>query len=232
MTKDFKQSYSSDTKEAVSGLGWMISGIVIGLLAGLGMYFYNTYKVATPESSSNTSTSITQSTTQETKIDGEPPKLNDLGFEEIDPISVVIDNSRKEQTEKKRATFSYYAVLPNLELDVTIQPSKEDEQSEQLTQGQNKTNNSTNEEPITKKLTLKPGSYILQLASFRTMQKANKAQGNLAQRGIEAHIEKKNIKGRDWYRLFMGPTEDASVIASWKSTVEQIGYQPIAVKIK
>lgn len=229
MTKDFKQSYNSETKEAVSGLGWMMSGIAIGLLAGLGMYYYNTQQAAVPKDNPDLASTPSMTQNIDNDIRGETPKLNDLGLEELDPISIVIDNSRKEQTEKKRATFSYYAVLPNLELDVTIQPSKADTQ-EQAKQTQDDTNNNT--APVTEKLTLKPGSYILQLASFRTLQKANKAQSALATRSIETHIEKKTIKGKDWYRLFMGPTEDETVISSWKKSVEKIGYQPIAVKIK
>jgi cell division protein FtsN len=226
MTKDFKQSYNSDTKEAISGIGWMISGIAIGLLAGLGMYFYNTYKVILPEDNpDNVQTAQgAQSATSNPPKEGKQPKLNDLGFEEIDPISVVIDNSRKEQTEKKRATFSYYAVLPNLELDVTVQPSKYDTQEP--------TQNETNKTAATEKLILKPGSYILQLASFRTISQANQAQSRLSEKSLETHIEKKVIKGKTWYRLFMGPTEDESMLSSWKTAVVKTGYQPIAVKIK
>lgn len=224
MTKDFKQSYNSETKEAASGLGWMVSGIAIGLLAGLGMYFYNTYKVPTAEDiPSSTQTARASETSQHTEKRAESTSVNDMGLKEIDPISVVINNSREEQTEKQRATFSYYAVLPNLEMDVTIQPSKEDTQEVSSVQSV---------DPVTKKVTLQSGTSILQLASFRTMTKANKAQNNLAKRGMETHIEKKVIKGSTWYRLFMGPTKSVSVIASWKAAVERIGYQPIAVKIK
>ncbi len=229
MTKDFKQSYNSDTKEAISGIGWMISGIAIGLLAGLGMYFYNTYKVPFPEDNPDNAQTA-QGTTSNTSKEGKPTKFNDLGFEETDPISVVIDNSRKEQTEKKRATFSYYAVLPNLELDVTVQPSKADTQEPPQTNTQNNAN--ANETTATEKLILKPGSYILQLASFRTIDQANQDQNRLSKKSLETHIEKKVIKGKTWYRLFMGPTEDESILSSWKTAVVKIGYQPIAVKIK
>lgn len=222
MTKDFKQSYSSETKEAASGLGWMVGGIVIGLLIGLGMYFYNSHNATAATDQSSPSTQTAQNTNgNQTKAN-----VNELGFKEkeIDPISVVINNSRQEQTEKQRATFSYYAVLPNLEMDVTVQPSKADTQDTvTATQGVN---------PTTEKITLPSGSSILQLASFRTMKKANQAQNDLAQRGIETHIEQKVIKGTTWFRLFMGPTQDVAVISSWKTTVERIGYQPIAVKIK
>jgi len=225
MTKDFKQSYNSDTKEAISGIGWMISGIAIGLLAGLGMYFYNTYKETLPEGNPD-NLQTAQHATANLPKEGQQPKINDLGYEETDPISVVIDNSRKEQTEKKRATFSYYAVLPNLELDVTVQPSKAD------TQDPTETQNNANEPTKIEKIILKSGSYILQLASFRTINQANQAQSSLSEKGLETHIEKKVIRGKDWYRLFMGPTENESTLSTWKASVMKIGYQPIAVKIK
>ncbi|HHL18584.1 MAG TPA: SPOR domain-containing protein [Thiothrix sp.] len=185
------------------------------------MYFYNTYKVPLPEDNPDNAQTA-QTPTSNPPREGKQPKLNDLGFEETDPISVVIDNSRKEQTEKKRAIFSYYAVLPNLELDVTVQPSEHDTQELPQTTT-----------TVTEKLILKPGSYILQLASFRTIAQANQAQSHLSKKSLETHIEKKVIRGKTWYRLFMGPTEDESTLSSWKTAIVQVGgYQPIAVKIK
>ncbi len=238
MTKDFKTAQTYDSDTANSGLGWMISGIALGLMVGLGMYFYNKYEVANPTNTdqqvaqgANTEVSADENSAEAAADGAEAPNVNDLGIAEPDPISVVIENSRKEQQEKKRASFSYYAVLPNLELDITVKPSKYDIPAEDAVAASDPSGANT-EEPATETLQLKSGSYLLQVASFRTMGQATTAQKKLAKKGVDANIEKKRIRGKDWYRLFIGPTEAEENIASWKAAVEKNGYKPLVVKVK
>ena len=213
MTKDYKKTANNDSQS--SNYGWMFSGIAIGLLVGLGMYFYSNHEASQDDGQ-------TGSTPETTTAFGESDSfsVNDEAgevSEEPDPISVVIESAREEQQDRKRASFSYYAVLPNLELDVDVTPSEKD---------------SPVKKEALEKLVLKPGSHLLQIASFKSEGSARRVQGELVGQGLETHIEKRLIKGKNWYRLFAGPTDEQSDISHWKSLVEKAGFKPLIVKIQ
>ncbi len=207
MTKDYKKV---DKEEASGGYGWMLSGIALGLLIGLGMYFYANYKHPA------VATETVDGAINESGVPfGGSTETSDI--QEPDPISVVIESARQEQQDKKRATFSYYAVLPNLELDINVKPSEKD---------------SKIETEATEKVVLKPGSYILQIASFKSEEQARGAQRKLLKRGLETHIEKRLVKGSNWYRVFAGPTEQSANIDEWQALVMKSGFKPLIVNIK
>jgi len=207
MTKDYKKT--ADTHSSSGNYSWMFSGIALGLIVGLGMYFYSNYQASLVESK-NGGAEGTESTAL-----GNHENQTDSGIQEPDPISVVIESARAEQQDKKRASFSYYAVLPNLELDVAVKQSEKDKPIEEQ-----------------QKIILKPGTHILQIASFKTNNQALRVQGELAKQNLETHIEKKQIKGKNWYRLFAGPSEQQKDIDGWKLLVEKAGFRPLIIKVK
>lgn len=189
MAKDYKQTRSSGTESNSGNYTWMLTGIGLGLLIGLGMYLY-----------SNNADSTTR-----------PDETNAPTNEGPDPISVVIENARREQQEAQRASFSYYAVLPNLELDVDVKPAASDA-------------------PKPQPVELQAGAYLLQLASFRTLKQANTAQTRLAADGLPTSIEEKVVNGKTWYRVYMGPTNNPQQIADWQAKAHQQGLKPLIVK--
>lgn len=211
MTKDYKESKMKDT-EGSGGYGWMISGIVIGLLVGLGMYFYSNAKTTpNPEQTDSNGNAVVTDGNTVTNID---TSHEPTGIQEPDPISVVIETARQEQQDRKRATFSYYAVLPNLELDVNVKPVESDNPAAAQQ----------------KEINLPAGSYLLQIASFKTEAQAQRSQRNLENKGLNTRIEKKQVKGRDWFRLFAGPTEKPDELKGWKALVEKSGFKPLILK--
>lgn len=217
MTKDYKEY---NTAHQPGGYGWMFSGIALGLLVGLGMYFYANYQ--------NSSARVDSTEASEPVAFGESgagQSEGSGGLQEPDPISMVIESARLEQNDRKRASFSYYAVLPNLELDVNVKPSSRDMKSpEQIAAEQ--------AAEATEKVILKPGMHILQIASFKTEPQARRSQKELKAKGLETRIEKRKIKGKDWYRLFAGPTQDQADIQAWNSVVTKAGFKPLIVKVK
>ena len=229
MTKDYKETNTKDTQSG--GYGWMFSGIALGLLIGLGMYFYASYtseKNTTNQSLSPDDANFSNNT--EYSADGNSAESSNgentdnvasSGLQDPDPISVVIENARLEQHDRKRASFSYYAVLPNLELDVNVKPSDRDKKP--VPEG-------TTE--AIEKVILKPGMHILQIASFRSEVQARKAQKKLVKKGLQTRIEKRKIKGKIWYRLFAGPTQQENEITGWKALVMKSGFKPLVVKVK
>ncbi|CAA6806548.1 MAG: Unknown protein [uncultured Thiotrichaceae bacterium] len=189
MAKDYKQTQSSDDESNSGNYTWMMTGIALGLLIGLGMYFYSNKSDPAPTPEQTT------------------PKKQ----QGPDPISVVIENARREQQEEQRASFSYYAVLPNLELDVDVIPAESDA-------------------PKPKPVELRTGAYLLQLASFRTLKQANIAQTRLVADGLSTSIEEKTVNNKTWFRVYMGPTDSQQQIAEWQSKAKQQGLKPLIVK--
>ncbi|MEE9352034.1 MAG: SPOR domain-containing protein [Thiotrichaceae bacterium] len=214
MTKDYKKT--TDDGSQSGNYGWMLSGIALGLLVGLGMYFYSNHKASLAIDQVNQAASTDAAAFGENENSPNADSANN-GIQEPDPVSVVIESAREEQQDRKRATFSYYAVLPNLELDVTIKPSEKD---------------SPVETEATEKVILKPGTHLLQIASFKAEKPARRVQSELGKQGLETRIEKRLIKGTNWFRLFAGPTELQADINTWKSLVEKAGFKPLVVKVK
>ncbi len=215
MTKDYKKAPDSDTSSG--NYGWMFSGIALGLIVGLGMYFYSNHQASLAQASSNTQAEqASEDSVDPVAMFGEDGNaVGGDGLQEPDPISVVIDSARAEQQDRNRATFSYYAVLPNLELDVAVKQSEKDKPIEER-----------------KPVVLKPGTHILQIASFKTKDQALRVQAELSKQSLATHIEQKKIKGRTWFRLFAGPSEQDADINTWKSVVEKAGFRPLIVKVQ
>lgn len=189
MAKDYKQKEPSEDEGNTGNYTWMLTGIALGLLIGLGMYFYS----------------------NRADFTSDDEQLAAPKQEGPDPISVVIDNARREQQEEQRASFSYYAVLPNLELDVDVIPAASD---------------APKPEPVE----LQAGAYLLQLASFRTLKQANTAQTRLAADGLPTSIEEKVVNNKTWFRVYMGPTDNQQEIAEWQTRAQQQGLKPLIVK--
>jgi cell division protein FtsN len=218
MTKDYKEPNNHDPQPG--GYGWMFSGIALGLLVGLGMYFYANYQNASSKPTDSAETSASTSFgEQETQENGE--------LQEPDPISMVIESARLEQHDRKRASFSYYAVLPNLELDVNVKPSSKDKKSPEEIAALEAA-----EAKAIEKVILKPGMHILQIASFKTEPQARRSQKKLLTNGLETRIEKRKIKGKFWFRLFAGPTQESVDIDGWNAIAKKTGFSPIVVKVK
>ncbi|MCK5725474.1 MAG: SPOR domain-containing protein [Thiotrichaceae bacterium] len=215
MTKDYKQVKTNDSEPKTSYL-WMVSGMTIGLFIGLAMFFFSN-----PQAKLN---DMEQVLSNEVNII--PVLAEDNGPE---PISTVITESRNLQ-ERKRATFTYFGVLPNLERDVQIKQDAKDKLIKVTVE--TKTNDAivtaeteTPDNAIT-------GNYLLQIASFRKEEMAERAKEKLASQGIGTRIEKKVVRGRSWYRIITVPIQLQSELQNWKKILEGSGHQPLVIHLK
>ncbi len=230
MYKDFKKNESLDTGfVGGSGILWMFSGIVLGLLFGLGMYYFSndrTPRISIVDSlqnkikSAQSSKSIQEvSSTKINKNTFQKNKINNL-----------------DQQKPRKNKFSYYAVLPTLDvpvssakpIDTGLKVSNEKEKPVLL-----KTASIDVNAPETKKQ-VKPaslGDYLLQVASFKKHSMADKTRGRLNSKGINAYIQKKKVKGRFWYRVVAGPVDQHSV-DGWKLTAEKLGHRPLVISVR
>lgn len=53
-----------------------------------------------------------------------------------------------------------------------------------------------------------PGTYVLQVGSFRALEDADRLQARLALLGIESQIQDVAVKDETWHRVRVGPSSD------------------------
>ncbi len=238
MYKDFKRSESLDTGfVGGSGIIWMFSGIILGLLVGLGMYYFT----------SNNSSALSMVGTVQDKIkqaQSASMKQQNTANVNSTPVSYKRDKT-PEKEEVRQTKFSYYAVLPTL--DVPVGSTKPIDTSRQVTTTVLTDSQKSKEiliveesKPLDKTPAIvakqernieKDGDFLLQVASYKKKSRANITRGRLTKRGIDAYIQEKKIKGRLWYRVIAGPVDQNS-INSWKHSAEKMGHRPMVISLR
>ncbi len=168
MYKDFKKSESLDTGfVGGSGIIWMFSGIILGLLVGLGMYYFT----------NNNSSALSMASTVQNKIK-QAQSARSVGADKTKRFYNQRINQQKglEQDEPRKTKFSYYAVLPTL--DVPVGAAKPIDTSLDILPNSKSSNIVSapktvaevkqvkkNIEPIVP--VVKDGNYLLQVASYK-----------------------------------------------------------------
>jgi len=254
MYKDFKKTESLDTGfVGGSGIIWMFSGIAIGLLVGLGMYYFSNLNTSNTPTTAEMAQTSEQAVIKQSNQLATSSKIEQAASQQaanqqeganpagVDNLSMV-DQAEREQQEnankkKKDSKFSYYAVLPNLNVPVgsvkavDVRESARDRanipQVSATKKGTKLDSNATIKSKGKNKAAMKPGKgkYFLQIASFKRKSIANAALRKLVKRGVKAHIQKKKIKGRLWYRISVGSL-DKKTAYRWKKIAEKIGHKP------
>lgn len=107
-----------------------------------------------------------------------------------------------------RNDYDFYTVLPEMEVVI---PEAEIEQR------------------VLRREEQRPGSYLLQVGSFRNSEDAEKAKVELAFLGIVAAITPVEINGQDWHRVRVGPFADVREMDSVKRRVQEAGYQVLVL---
>jgi cell division protein FtsN len=226
--KDYKKVESLDTGlVGGNGLIWMFSGIVLGLMVGIGMYFLsnnnNTPLISATDSVQN----------KIAKVQKAIPKQDVQAEQKVTPINQQGKQISAQQKEKS-VPFSYYAVLPNL--DVPVNTAKPIETRVDVIAEKNQTvevvaTHENIEADIQQKSQRKRGDYLLQVASFKRRSMAKLTRGRLAKKGVKAYIKKRKVKGRMWYRVVAGPVDQGN-IDSWKTAAEKLGHRPMIISVR
>ena len=237
MYKDFKQSESLDTGfVGGSGIIWMFSGIVLGLLVGMGMYYFSNDK----NSRIRIVDSLQKKIESTQSAERSAPSLSNFS-QKTTPSANKIEPSKTRQSTVSK--FSYYAVLPTL--DVPVNSSRPIDTRKEVVNGsgniigqqqveQQQVEPTFQAETVTKEAQIEPaniGDYLLQVASFKKQSMADKTRGRLNNKGIDAYVQKKKVKGRFWYRVVAGPVDQLS-IDNWKLTAEKLGHKPLVISVR
>ncbi len=264
MYKDFKKTESLDTGfVGGSGIVWMFSGIVIGLLVGLGMYYFSNLNTNRTLSATEMTQASEQRLIKQGQLNQRPdPNQLASSTDQASPqassaqggstqaqmknLSLVDEANRTQPPENKKSdtNFSYYAVLPSLDVPVGSvkaidirdsardrvgtahvsvlkkQPKENTAPQKSKAKGKNKASEKN-----------RKGKYFLQIASFKRKSSANVALRALSKRGVKASIQKKKISGRLWYRISAGSLNKVTA-NRWKKKAEKLGHKPRLIQLK
>lgn len=196
--KDYKRRSSMPRKKPVSGYIWLLAGLAIGLFVAFLVYLDKQ-----PEESMSFTEAVT------TELDKVKNLRND---------SNKTEHGSKNKPVKKEPEFSFYTILPELEVlisDFEIKPEK------QITN----TSSLKNKESSTQK-------YILQAGSFRNYDDANTLKANLALLGVESSIQSVNIKNESWHRVRIGPFNNSNNLHGTRKILQQNNIKTMTMELK
>lgn len=114
---------------------------------------------------------------------------------------------------KVKPRFDFYKMLPNYQ--VVIPQKKNREKPEKTPSVSN------------------PGSYVIQVGSFREFDAADALKARLALLGLETSIHKTELdSGETWYRVRIGPESDLDHINKALKRLSANDYDSLVVRIK
>ncbi|MBT8092854.1 MAG: SPOR domain-containing protein [Gammaproteobacteria bacterium] len=112
----------------------------------------------------------------------------------------------------KDKRFTFYDILPNVEI-LTSESSPEaspDVQPQAIDE---------------------PGVYVLQAGSFSTHEDADRRRAELALQGIESHIQRVKVNARDYYRVYIGPTDDLDELNLLRSRLRAAKIDVLRIRV-
>jgi cell division protein FtsN len=117
--------------------------------------------------------------------------------------------------EKKEKRFTFYDVLPAFEMIVPDAPAESSDAG-------------SNVEP---RAIVEPGLYVLQAGSFSTHTDADRRRAELALHGIESHIQRVMVNDRDYYRVYVGPTDDLDELNMLRSRLRAAQIDVLRIRL-
>ena len=248
MYVDFKEEKTAQAGLG-SGLLWMLSGVMMGLLVGLAMYYFANRGIPSVEiANASQAGQTTAATSKKSGFAKDQEVTSPFGASKSsdDPEELLagslIDKNHKDEV-KKRPSFSYYAVLPDLNVPIqTIRnPSKKEirQQKEKARKKKEAEIAAKNGEKVedsdsvVEKANVEAGkpAFILQVASYKKRNRADHTRGRLKGKGMTSYVEKRTVKGRTWFRVMAGPV-DSTKLENWKANVASLGHKPLIIPVK
>ena len=227
MTKDFK--ITETTASSQYGISWVLGGIAVGLLAGAVVYALMSPKTPTAAAA----TTSLSSTTGLTATNTTSPNTS--------PITSLQD---KPASTDNRPGFSYHAVLPQLEMSVPISVHEDNPDSgtpkavaeEKKPASKEKVAEIEASKPetvatIEKSQAPASGKIMYQLGAYKSEAQANQIQRLASQKGLNTRVEATEIKGERWYRVRLGPTNDATTATRWKQMLSGMGISAMEIRL-
>ena len=167
MARRKTQRKSRARKSEYPPIVWMLFGLGVGLSVAFAVYMNDRQPTVTPVAETPQPASLQNA-------------LDDNGE------ATVVE---EEPVEKKDKRFTFYDILPNVEI-LTDEATPEVEAD------------------LEPQAIEEPGVYVLQAGSFSTHKDADRRRAELALQGIESHIQRVKLNDRNYHRVYIGPTDD------------------------
>lgn len=241
MTKDFKKPSATASNFGQYGMGWMLGGIAIGLLAGLAMYALANKGEQPLASSTPAPTSATADSAQYAATTA--PAAGTM----TDTTPAMRD-APEEESREEIPGFSYHAVLPQLEVGIpvtvlqeqaaqakaeSVKAAPKDEKT--TDKNKEKEKESAKKEPAKEKAetpVAKLGNTNgFQLGSYKTQEQAASLQGRLKKSGLNTRVESANVNGQTWFRVRLGPATSPEMLNKWQQTLTGMGISAMPIRM-
>jgi cell division protein FtsN len=227
MTKDFKIQPGNNSGFNQYGMGWVLGGIAIGLLAGLALYNLSKHSNAgdAPPPQVSTDTQTAPQVTANTGSTADKPASG----------SAALHDTPAREEPQDAPVFSYHAVLPQMEVGLPLaieEAAPKAEKTQKATpkppaNAETKTDNKTTTPP-TGKMGKTNG---FQLGSYTTEAQAANLRARLSSKGMNTRIEKAEVKGQTVYRVRIGPATSPEMLDKWQQTLSGMGITPLGVRM-
>jgi len=112
------------------------------------------------------------------------------------------------QTDNK---YDFYDVLPKMEVEVA--------------DDKNKSKQGSSAGAIDA-----PGSYILQVGSYRNHADADRVRAKLAIQGVESNIQKINVDGEEWNRVRIGPISNFNKLEDTRRKLREVQIDALVIR--
>ena len=236
MTKDFKKQPGNSKGLSQYGMGWMLGGVAIGLLAGLALY--NLSNGSQTETTSSTST--VQATTETTEATASPsvaPTNSSMMDKPADNNAPALQStSAREDETTENPVFSYHAVLPQMEVSLPIAIEEAASRAERKQKAETKkappAATQKAEAPTTTTPPVKMGKTNgFQLGAYKSEAQAASLKAKLSSSGLNTRVDKAEVNGKTVFRVRLGPATDQDMFNKWQQTLSGMGISPMAVRM-
>ncbi|MBU0656239.1 MAG: SPOR domain-containing protein [Gammaproteobacteria bacterium] len=228
MTKDFKKPSVTASNFGQYGMGWMLGGIAIGLLAGLTMYALANKGEQPPANSTPAPLSATADSAQYAATTA--PAAGTM----TDTTPAMRDAPVEENREEAPG-FSYHAVLPQLEVGIPVTVLEEQAAQAKAESAKAAKNKEKEKEPAKEKAET-PAAKLgnangFQLGSYKTQAQAASLQERLKKSGLNTRVESANVNGQTWFRVRLGPATSQEMLNKWQQTLTGMGISAMPIRM-
>jgi cell division protein FtsN len=141
----------------------------------------------------------------------EPASMQDAINSNLDINSESVPEPEAPVATKDKR-FTFYDILPNVEIltgDSAAAPTAD----------------------TAPRAVEEPGRYLLQAGSFSTHADADRRRAELALQGIGSNIQRVKVNDRDYYRVYIGPTDDLDELNMLRSRLRNAKIDVLRIRV-
>lgn len=215
MGRDYKRrAPARKKKSAVSGWLWLVAGLTVGLFVAFLVYLNEHHdRPAAPEKTASRETRRPPAKEPAKAPKPAPARKEPAAKPQPKPAQPPKQATAKAPEPapaKKPLSYDFYTILPQFEVEV---PEEK---------------NPPREKPVPALAT--PGTYLLQVGSFKNARDADTRKAELALLGIVASVQPVNVDATTYHRVRIGPIQDLAKLNRVRQTLRENGIEFMTLK--